>query len=55
MCSDENYLVWERDLFRYRLNELDNKKLELCAFIDKDNLTIEEQYQYISAIPKKRI
>ena len=50
MCSDEDYLVWERDLPRYRLNE-PNKKLELCAFIDKDSLTIEEQYQYISAIP----
>ena len=51
MCSDEDYLVWERDLLRYRLNEPNNKKLELCAFIDKDSLTIEEQYQYISAIP----
>ena len=51
MCSDEDYLVWERDLLRYRLNEPSNKKLELCAFIDKDSLTIEEQYQYISAIP----
>ena len=50
MCSDEDYLVWERDLLGYRLNE-PNKKLELCAFIDKDSLTIEEQYQYISAIP----
>ena len=49
MCSD--YLVWERDLLRYRLNEPNNKKLELCAIIDTDSLTIEEQYQYISAIP----
>ena len=48
MCSDEDYLVWERDLLRCRLND---KKLELCAVIDKDSLTIEEQYQYISAIP----
>ena len=51
MCSDEDYLVWERDLLRYRLNEPNNKKLELCAFVDKDSLTIGEQYQYISAIP----
>ena len=51
MCSDEDYLVWERDLLRYGLNEPNNEKLDMCAVIDKDNLTIEGQYQYLSAIP----
>ena len=51
MCSDEDYLVWERDLLRYRLNEPNNEKLDMCAVIDKDCLTIEEQYQYLPAFP----
>ena len=51
MCSDEDYLVSERDLFRYRLNEPNNKKLDIIPVIDKDSLTIEEQYQYLSTIP----
>ena len=51
LCSDKDYLVWERDLFRYRLNEPNNEKLDMWGIIDKDSLTIEEQYQYLSAIP----
>ena len=43
MCTDEDYLVWERDLLRYRLNEPNSAKLDMCAVIDKDSLTIEEQ------------
>ena len=51
MCFDKDYLIWECNLLRYRLNVPDNKKLELCAVFDKDSLTIDEQCQYISAIP----
>ena len=51
MCSDEDYLVCECDLLRYRFNKPNNEKLDMCAVIDKDSLTIEEQYQYVPAIP----
>ena len=51
MSSDKDYLVWEHDLLRYGLNEPNNEKLGICAVIDKDNLTIEEQYQYLPTIP----